>query len=46
MSEKQTREVIIERMKYANARELSNTWSFVRALVEPHKREAENGQTG
>lgn len=38
MSEKQTREVIIERMKYANARELSN--------IEPHKREAENGQTG
>ncbi len=46
MSEKQTREAIIERMKYANARELSNIWSFVRALVEPYKWEAENGQTG
>lgn len=44
MSEKQTREAIIERMKYANARELNNIWHFVRVLVEPHKREIKNGQ--
>lgn len=44
MSEKQAREAIIERVKYANARELNNIWHFVRVLVEPYKREAKHGQ--
>lgn len=45
MSEKQMRKAIIERMKFANAKELSNIWNFVCALVEPYKREAKHGQT-
>lgn len=45
MSEKQIRKAIIEHMKFANARELGNIWYFVRALVEPCKRETKHGKT-
>jgi hypothetical protein len=41
MNEKQMREAIIERMEFANAKELSLIWHFVRALIDPAGREGQ-----
>ncbi len=38
MNEKQMRKAIIERMEFANAKELSAIWHFVRALTDPAER--------
>lgn len=39
MNEKQLRKAIIECMEFANAKELSAIWHFVRALIDPAERE-------
>jgi hypothetical protein len=39
MNEKQLREAIIERMEFADAKELSAIWHFVRAYIDPVRKE-------